>query len=197
MISYRLRSKTVGCAIPDCNAERREKMKRVITIIAMVLAFGLSFVSANAYAGGEMSKDRFRSFDTSKLIGTIVKDPLGESAGTIRDFVFDSKGHIDFVILSHGLFYFYGEYVPYVPVPPRTVAVPFSAITIKPNERNVVLIFSKSWLDFAPQFAESDLNNRKWAENVYKYYGLQPYWTEGGYTGGTNPYWWEGEAQGF
>jgi hypothetical protein len=113
-----------------------KKMKRIITITALVLAFGFGFVFANAYAGGGMSKDRFRSFDTSKLIGTIVKDPLGESAGIIRDFVFDSNGHINFVILSHGFYDFYGEYVPYVPVPAQTVAVPFSAITIKPCNHN-------------------------------------------------------------
>jgi sporulation protein YlmC with PRC-barrel domain len=157
-------------------------MKRIITITALVLAFGFGFVYANAYAGTGLSKGRFRSFETSKLIGTIVKDPTGESVGKIRDFVLDSNGHIDFVILSHYLYDFNSEYVPYYPIPRETVAVPFSAITIKPNEKIAALKFNGSELDFAPQFVMSDLNNRKWAENVYKYYGLQPYWTEGEYT---------------
>ena len=158
-------------------------MKRIITITVLVIAFGFGFVFTNAYAGGRMSKDRFRSFETSKLIGTMVKDPTGESVGTIRDFVLDSNGHIDFVILSHYLDDFNSEYIPYYPIPPETVAVPFSAITIKPDEKIAALKFSGSKLDFAPTFAKSDLNNRKWAENDYRYYGLQPYWTEGGSRG--------------
>jgi sporulation protein YlmC with PRC-barrel domain len=154
-------------------------MNKIMTIVALVLAFGFVFVAA--YAGTGISKDRFRSFEASKFIGTMVKEPSGESVGTIQDFVLDSNGHIDFVILSHSFYGFNGEYIPY-PIPRHTVAVPFSAITIRPNEKIAVLRFSREKLDFAPNFAKSDLNNRKWAENDYKYYGLQPYWTEGRYT---------------
>jgi len=159
-----------------------KEMKRIITITALVLAFGLGFVFTHAYAREAISKDPFRSFETSKLIGTTVRDPSGEPAGTIQDFVVDSNGHIDFVILSHGFYDFYGEYIPYVPIPPQIVAVPFSAITIKPDEKIATLKISRSKLDFAPKFVESDLNNRRWAENVYRYYGLQLYWTGVGYT---------------
>jgi sporulation protein YlmC with PRC-barrel domain len=129
-------------------------MERIITITTLILAFGLGFVLTNAYASGGMSKDRFKSFETSMLIGTQVKDAKGTYVGTIQDFVFDSNGHIDFVILSHYFSDFNWEYVPYYPVPlPReTVAIPFSSITINHhNEKNAILKFSRSKLDSAPR----------------------------------------------
>jgi sporulation protein YlmC with PRC-barrel domain len=156
-------------------------MKRIITTLALILAFGFSFVFANAYAGGGMSKDRFRSFETSKLIGTEVDNPSGESVGTIRNFVLDSNGHIDFVILSQDFYWepSHGFYWEYISIPPQTVAVPFRAIKVEPNGKVAVLKFNKWKLSFPPEFVRSDLSNRKWAATVYKYYGLQPYWTEG------------------
>jgi sporulation protein YlmC with PRC-barrel domain len=166
-------------------------MNKIIAVIALVLTFGLGSVFANAYAGGGMAKGWPRTYEVSRLLGAELENPLGEAVGTIQDFVFDSHGHIDFVILSHN---FWWEYVP---MPSQTVAVPFSEITVKPNEGISILKFSGWKLDFVPKFDKSDMNNRKWAENVYRYFGLQPYWTEGGHTGSMNPYRWGGEAQDF
>jgi sporulation protein YlmC with PRC-barrel domain len=166
-------------------------MSRIVAVIAFVLVFGLGSAFANAYAGGGMEKGSNRAYEASRLLGTEVENPLGEAIGTIQDFLFDSNGHIDFVILSHD---FWWEYVP---IPSQTIAVPFSAIAVKPNGKVSVLKFSGWKLDFVPKFNKSDINNRKWAENVYRYFGLQPHWTEGGHTKNTNPYRWGGEAQDF
>lgn len=35
-------------------------------------------------------------------------------------------------------------------------------------------------LESAPRFRLSDLAKQEWAEDVYRYFGQQPYWTEGG-----------------
>jgi sporulation protein YlmC with PRC-barrel domain len=156
-------------------------MKKIITMIALVLVFGFSFVSANAYAAGVMSKDRFRSFEANQLIGTEVDNPSGESVGTIKDFVLDSNGHIDFVILSQDFYWepSYGFYWEYITVTPQTVVVPFRAIKVEPNGKTAIFKFSEWKLNFPPEFVKSDLSNRKWGVTVYQYYGLQPYWTEG------------------
>jgi sporulation protein YlmC with PRC-barrel domain len=156
-------------------------MSRLIAVIALVLAFGLGTMFANAYTEGGMAKGWPRAYEVSRLLGTKVENPSGEAVGTIQDFVFDSNGHIDFMILSDN---FWWEYVR---MPSQIVAVPFSEITVKPNEKISVLKFSGWKLDFVPKFDKSDMNNRKWAENVYRYFGLQPYWTEGGHTGSMNP----------
>jgi len=75
-------------------------------------------------------------------------------------------------------------------VPSQTIAVPFSEIRVGPNEKISILKFSGWKLDFVPKFDKSDINNPKWAQNIYRYFGLQPYWTEGEHTGSTNPYRW-------
>jgi hypothetical protein len=67
----------------------------------LVLTLGLGSVFVNAYAGGGMAKGWLRVYEVSRLLGAEVENPLGEAVGTIQDFVFDSNGHIDFVILSH------------------------------------------------------------------------------------------------
>ena len=166
-------------------------MNKIISVVALVLVFGLSFASAHAYTQGGMSKTWHTAYETNGLIGTRVENPLGETVGSIKDFVIDSNGHVDFVILTHN---FYWEYVPR---PTQTVAVPFNEITVRPNEKIFILKFSAWKLDFAPKFDKSDMSHRKWADSVYTYFGLQPYWTEGGQTKSMDPYRWGGEAQDF
>ena len=80
----------------------------------------------------------------------------------------------------------------------RYIAVPFNALSLGLGREYFVLNTTRERLASAPSFNEKkDLSNRAFAENVYRYFGQQPYWTEGGYTGGTNPYRRGGEAQGF
>ena len=34
-----------------------------------------------------------------------------------------------------------------------------------------------------PALLGADIIDKDWMEGVYRYYGLQPYWTEGGFSG--------------
>jgi len=134
---------------------------------------------------GEQSHMSVELYESTSLMGAGVQLPDGEAAGQINDFVIDSSdGHIAFLVLSE--------------VPGREtslIAVPFSALSSS-GENGFVLNTSREQLALASGFEESsDLNNPRWAEDVYRYFGQQPYWTEGGYTG--DPYHWGGEAQGF
>ena len=135
---------------------------------------------------GTAGKSGFMELNTFNLVGATVENPIGEVVGSIDDFVVDSNGHIDFVILTYN---FPWEYAP---VPPQSIAVPFSEITVKPNGKVAVLKFSGWKLELAPKFAKGDMNNRKWAINDYRYFGLRPPWTERETTGGMNPYMWRG-----
>jgi len=166
-------------------------MNRIITAVVISLAFGVGFVFTSAFAKSEMSKSSYKAYETKGLIGTRVENPLGDVVGSIQDFVIDSNGHVEFVILSHD---FYWEYVPR---PSQTVVVPFSEITVTPNARISILKFSAWKLDFAPVFEKSDISHRRWAENVYRYFGLHPYWTEGDHKANMDSYRWGGEAQNF
>lgn len=166
-------------------------MRRIISIVALVLVFSLGIMFANAYAKGGMSGSWLRAYETNGLIGARVENPLGETVGSIKNFVIDSNGHVDFVILTHD---FYWEYVP---EHSRTIAVPFNEITVRPYEKIAILKFSGWKLDFAPKFNKSEMDLRHWADRDYRYFGLRPYWTESGHKGNMDPYRWGGEAQDF
>lgn len=60
----------------------------------------------------------------------------------------------------------------------KRVAVPFSVLSCE--EQNCVLNASKDTLDSAPSFvSEDDLVESKLAEDIYRYFGVQLYWSRG------------------
>lgn len=118
-------------------------------------------------AAGQQEPSSLELFDSSRLMGAEIQLSSGEAAGEINDFVIDSSdGHIAFLVFSD------------VPGRPDTlVAVPFGALSTREN--SFVLDTSKDQLASAPSFDEfADLNNMRWAENDYRHFGLEPYWTE-------------------
>jgi sporulation protein YlmC with PRC-barrel domain len=166
-------------------------MNKKLIALAAVFVFGLGFAVAQSHAARMMGKGRYTAYEVRSLLGAEVENPIGEPVGSIQDFVIDSNGHIDFAVLTYN---FPWEYVP---VPPQTIAVPFSAVKVKPDGNVAVLKFSGWKLELAPKFAKSDINNRQWTESDYRYFGQSPYWTEKGYAGSKDPYRWGGEAQDF
>jgi sporulation protein YlmC with PRC-barrel domain len=104
-----------------------------------------------------------------QIVGTSVKNQQGETLGRMRDLVIDSQGHIHFAILSHGGFLGIGG---------KLVPVPITALNFGGEGKAVVLNSTKAKLDSAPAFKASNLPDKKWAEEIYRYFGQQPYWTE-------------------
>lgn len=107
-------------------------------------------------------------YESDRLMGAEVKLPGGDTAGRINDFVIDSSdGRIAFLVLSD--------------VPGRSatlVAVPFGILTARGGDA-FVLDTTQEHLAVARSFDESsDLDNSRWAGDVYRYFGQQPYWTE-------------------
>ena len=117
---------------------------------------------------GEQSPTSLELYDSHRLMGAEVRLSAGEAAGRINDFVIDSSdGRIAFLVLSD------------VPGRPTTlVAVPFGILSADGGD-TFVLNTSQEHLALARDFDESgDLNNSRWAGDVYRYFGQQPYWTE-------------------
>ncbi len=163
-------------------------MKGKVLIIVLISIFSLGFVFANAYAAGPMSKTS-KDYEVSRLLSEYLENLQGGFLGRISDFVVDSNGHLEFAIVQVGF--------PEVGRDSKFVAVPFSALS-KPEGKYYVLNITRERLVSAPRFVEKkDLSNRAFAERDYRYFGLQPPWTEGGVTKYANPYSWGGEAQGF
>ena len=110
-----------------------------------------------------------KSGETSELLGTTVKDSQGEDLGTITDVVTGPEGRVAFGVLTYWI----------SDDTQKRVAVPFS--TLSWEEQNCILNASKETLDSAPTFvSEDDLIEPKLAEDIYRYFGVQPYWTEEG-----------------
>jgi sporulation protein YlmC with PRC-barrel domain len=107
-------------------------------------------------------------YESGRLIGAGVQLRDGEAAGQITDLIIDSSdGRIPLLLVDN--------------VPGREtslVAVPFAGLSAR-GENVFVLNTSRQQLALAPSFsASADLNNPRWAADVYTYFGLQPYWTE-------------------
>jgi sporulation protein YlmC with PRC-barrel domain len=107
-------------------------------------------------------------YESNGFVGAEARLPNGEEAGRINDFVIDSSdGHIAFLVLYD--------------VPGREsslIAVPFSTVSIH-GGNGFVLNTTKERLALGFDFnASGDLSNPRWAGDVYRYFGVQPYWTE-------------------
>lgn len=144
-------------------------MKKIMLtmIVISALIFGYAVVSPSACEMMSISGD---TSGTVRLLGAAVMNPRGEDLGSITDLVPDSNGQIAFAILL------YGTYEDY-PDGGRLVAVPFGALSC--SDWNCALDNSKDQLDSAPVFiSKSDLADENIAENIYRYFGQQPYWTD-------------------
>ena len=146
-------------------------MKRVLILLPIVwmLSIGFGFIGSDVYAGGMRSQGLGGPFEMSALTGTHVKNLQGEYLGRISDFVLDHEGRIAFAIIAHGGFLGMGE---------RSVAVPFHTLSYGQKERYFTVDISRERFAAAPIF-DRHMLSRTWAEDAYRYFGLQPYWTEG------------------
>jgi PRC-barrel domain len=83
------------------------------------------------------------------------------------------EGHIAYVLLGTGGILGVGE---------RVRAVPWTAMTVEPIERVVVLDVDREKLHNAPPLEEGvweETASRKWLAGVYAYYRARPYWEVG------------------
>jgi sporulation protein YlmC with PRC-barrel domain len=119
-------------------------------------------------AKGEQEPQAMELYESNRLMGARVQLSGGDTAGRINDFVIDSSdGRIAFLVLSD--------------VPGRDdslVAVPFGILSARGGD-TFVLNTTQEDLAMASSFDESvHLENSRWAGDVYRHFGQQPYWTE-------------------
>jgi hypothetical protein len=140
-------------------------MRKIMIATALVLALLFGFAVARSMANETMEK----SGETSGPIGATVKNLKGEDLGTITDVVTGPQGRLGFAILT----YWVSDDTQ------RRVAVPFGALSCQ--EQKCVLNASRDKLASEPAYgSEDELNEPKVAGDIYRYFGIQPYWTEEG-----------------
>jgi sporulation protein YlmC with PRC-barrel domain len=143
----------------------------VISLLSVLLVTA-SFAAEPAKVG-----ESSYIYRASKLIGTDVENPQGETLGDIEEVVIDPQtGHMAYAVLSFGGFLGMGE---------KYFAIPWEALAPKtPTTKGAqydrfVLNVDKEKLKNAPSFNKDnwpDMADRSWGAQVYSYYGLQPYW---------------------
>jgi hypothetical protein len=154
------------------SGERRRKMNKMF-LFGLIALLGLGLVASASYAAGPVGKT-LPTFDTLKLIGVAVRNPHGELLGLVNEIIVDSEGHA-FAIVNHGDYDIYGEGGVNTPVPIAALRI---SETHSGKER-IVLNTDMEHLDFAPYYNPMKVNDRQYEANIYTYFGLQPYWTEG------------------
>ena len=116
-----------------------------------------------------MTKGWNRPYGASEIVGTRVKNPQGEVVGKIEDLVFDDGGRISFVVLGYGGFLGIGQ---------NLVAVPITSLSSGDEPRHFVLNTTREDIQSAPLFSKKALDDPDWANDFYRYFGQQPYWTK-------------------
>jgi len=179
-------------------------MNKFLSSVAVLFVLSLGFAAASHAAS--MAQGGLTTYDTSKLIGLTVMARNGVKLGQIFDLVANSNGRLDFAIVMQPGF---EEF------PGRLVVVPFATLTLSnvgPHNIRVVFREDKEKFYEGPDWT-GKLNDLKQVASVDRYFGIQPYWTEGtggagcsglqpsrtegGHTSGTNAYRWGGTAQDF
>ncbi len=102
------------------------------------------------------------SFNVSTLIGAPVETSNGEGVGRVNDLVIDFRNdQIAYSVLSD--------------VGGRMVAVPFIELS-KSSGNAFTLHSTKEKLLNSPTFKWTEMTDLRYAQNIYGYYGVQPYW---------------------
>ncbi len=142
-------------------------MNKILIVVCFIVVFAIGFISANIYdsypgRGGTLGWGR--AHEVTDMIGTQVKNPIGDELGKISDFLIDTSGQVTFAILSYA---------------DKSVAVPFWILSYDREGKRLILDTTKEKLAAAPAFAKDSLSNQKWAVETYKHFGHQPYWSDG------------------
>lgn len=150
-------------------------MRKFVYLIAVVSILTFGLLVATVYASEPSSKGWDRSYQAREIIGLWVMNHQGKYLGKVQDLVFDPGGHVIFAIVGHTRYN-------WRLIGKNSVAVPFNALAYERNVKHPVVVVDISREKFrsAPRFAKTDLTDRQREEEIYGYFGQQPYWTEGG-----------------
>lgn len=107
----------------------------------------------------------------STLTGDEIRNPEGETLGKLEEIMLDvDDGCVSYAVLSFGGILGIGN---------KLFAIPWEALTLRPEEHAFVVNIDKETLENAPGFDKDNWPktvDREWLTGVYDYYGYEPYW---------------------
>lgn len=105
------------------------------------------------------------------LTGDTVRNSAGDDLGTLEEIVIDlDRGRVAYVVLASGGFLGLGG---------KFFALPWDIIKVDTDEKVVIVDVEEDAIKNAPGFDKDnwpDLADLTWVEDVYRYYGREPYW---------------------
>jgi sporulation protein YlmC with PRC-barrel domain len=114
-----------------------------------------------------------RVLSASTVSGDKVRNAAGEDLGKIEDIMIDlQQGRVAYAVLSFGGFLGMGS---------KLFAVPWSALTVDEDRKEIILNVDKQTLENAPGFDKDnwpDMADPDWASQIHSHYGSRPYWEE-------------------
>jgi sporulation protein YlmC with PRC-barrel domain len=144
-------------------------MKRIVSALAVFSTLSFGLFGASSYAE-TMATEGWHIYEIKELLNYGVRNQQGQYLGRVQDFIIDSNGRIVFAIVSKpGILGIRGE----------PVAVPFQTLSFGSGKNELVLDMRWEKFASAPRYdRKTGLENSSWAADVYRYFGIQPYWTE-------------------
>jgi hypothetical protein len=125
----------------------------------------------------QVTNEQLAKRETGRLIacdkveGTTVKNPRGETLGTIRNIMIDKHtGKVAYAVMSFGGFLGIGE---------RYHPLPWSVLRYDPSMGAYVVDLDRRTLEGAPTYGRDeaiDWEDRAWSQRVHDYYKVPPYW---------------------
>lgn len=112
-----------------------------------------------------------RLISADKVQGTVVYNSSGDKLGTVEDVMIDKmSGKVAYAVMSFGGFLGMGE---------KYHPLPWSTLEYDTEKNGYCVPMSKEVLEKAPTYSPSegiDMNDRRWGEQVHRYYNVDPYW---------------------
>ena len=112
-----------------------------------------------------------RLMTASTLEGDNIVNRQGETLGELEEIMLDvQSGRIAYAVMSTGGFLGIGD---------KLFAIPWSALTMDPENHCFILDADQARLENAPGFDKDhwpSMADTTWATQVHSYYGQRPYW---------------------
>lgn len=113
------------------------------------------------------------SLSASTLTGDKIRNADGDNLGHLEEIVIDlDSGRVSYAVLASGGFLGLGD---------KLFAIPWDMLTVDTENKEVIVDVSKEILENAPGFDKDNwpnIHDRSWVEDVYRYYGHDPFWEE-------------------
>lgn len=112
-----------------------------------------------------------RLISADKVKGTEVYNSTGDKLGTVDSVMIDKQtGKVAYAVMSFGGFLGIGE---------KYHPLPWSTLDYDTKKDGYSVPMSQEVLKKAPTYdaGESiDMNDRRWGEQIHRYYNVDPYW---------------------